>query len=152
MSKASLAVLVCACLACEVATAQVPAACTQACHGPSLIAQQRLDAAGWTREVSKMIGWGAVIADADKESLIAYLAGTFNNNRPRPASSKAMPEGKGMDVFRISCLNCHDEKPMTALKTDRAGWTRLLDRMMAWGAYVSPGRKEDLVDYLLKRF
>jgi len=151
MSKVSFAILVVVFIACDVAQAQIPAACTQACHGPSLIAQQRLDASGWTRELNKMIGWGAAIADADKESLIAYLARTFNNNRPRPASSKAMPEGKGMDVFRVSCLNCHDDKPVRALKTDRVGWTRLLERMIAWGAYVPPQRKEDLLDYLSQK-
>ena len=99
-----------------------------------------------------MIGWGADISDADKDALITYLARTFNNNRPRPSSSKAMPEGKGMDLFQVSCLNCHDEKPIAALKADRAGWTRILDRMMEWGAYVPAGRKEDLIDYLLKTF
>jgi hypothetical protein len=62
--------------------------CTGSCHGPSLIAQQRLDTAGWTREVNKMIGWGAVVPDNEKDALVAFLARTFNNNRPRPASSK----------------------------------------------------------------
>jgi hypothetical protein len=136
-------------LACSGAFAQLPAACSQACHGPSLIAQQRLDAPGWTRELNKMIGWGAAIPDSDKEALIAYLAKTFNNSRPRPASSKALPEGKGRDVFQVSCLNCHDESAIAALKTDRAGWTRILDRMVEWGASIAPARKEDLLDYLL---
>ena len=157
MLKISAAVLALLALTSHHAYAQTQAAssalaCTASCHGPSLIAQQRLDAAGWTRELNKMIGWGATVADSDKEALVAFLARTFNNNRPRPASSKALPEGKGMDVFQVSCLNCHDEKPAAALKLDRAGWMRVLDRMMSWGAHVPPDRKDDLIEYLLKGF
>ena len=161
MLKASVAIPVLIYLVSDLAGAQVPAggivqkmeaACTRACHGPSLIAQQRLNISGWTREVNKMIGWGADVADADKDALIAYLANTFNNDRPRPSSSKAMPEGRGMEAFQLSCLGCHDEKPVVALKTDRAGWTRVLDRMVNWGAYLPGGRREDLIAYLLKNF
>ena len=119
---------------------------------PRMARLQRLDAAGWTREINKMVGWGATVADNDKDALIAFLARTFNNNRPRPASSKALPEGKGMDVFQVSCLNCHDEKPAAALKLDRAGWPRVLDRMMNWGAHIPADRKYDLIEYLLKGF
>jgi hypothetical protein len=152
MLKVSLGFLVLFCLVPDVARAQVPMVCTQACHGPSLIAQQRLDVAGWTREINKMTGWGADIADSDKDALITFLARTFNNQRPRPASSKTMPEGKGKDVFEVSCLNCHDDKPIAALKADRVGWTRAIDRMLGWGATVPAGRKEDLIEYLLKNF
>ena len=161
MLKASLAIPVLICLVCGVVRAQGPAdgivqkmeaTCTRACHGPSLIAQQRLNIAGWTREVNKMMGWGVTVADADKDALIAYLAKTFNNDRPRPSSSKAMPEGRGMEAFQVSCLGCHDEKPVAALKTDRAGWTRVLDRMVNWGAYLPAARRQELINYLLKNF
>ena len=131
---------------------KMEAACTRACHGPSLIAQQRLDVAGWTREMNKMIGWGADIAEADKDGIIRYLAATFNNNRPRAASSRAAPAGKAKDVFQISCLSCHDAMPIIALKTDRAGWARAVERMTNWGAYIPVGRKEDLIEYLLTNF
>ncbi|MBI4888785.1 MAG: hypothetical protein HY824_16930 [Acidobacteria bacterium] len=44
-----------------------------ACHDQRLIDQQRLDAAGWSRELDKMIGWGAPVADAEREPLVRYL-------------------------------------------------------------------------------
>jgi cytochrome c5 len=47
------------------------------CHEDDLIEAQRLTRAGWTREVEKMIGWGAVVPDADKEALIEYLAARY---------------------------------------------------------------------------
>ena len=52
-----------------------------ACHDTSLISQQRLTIPGWTREVDKMIGWGAGVADEEKRSLIEYLAAHFGATR-----------------------------------------------------------------------
>ena len=47
------------------------------CHDDDLIEAQRLTRAGWTREVEKMIRWGAVVTDTDKEALIEYLAARY---------------------------------------------------------------------------
>jgi len=126
--------------------------CTGFCHGPSLIAQQRLGRAGWTREVDKMIAWGAKVADADKDALIDYLTRTFNSSRPRPATSRVVPEGRGMDVFQISCMSCHDDSAIAVLKLDRGGWVRQVDRMIHWGAYVPSARKNELIEYLVANF
>src|SRR5262249_57612371 len=51
------------------------------CHEADLIVSQRLLRQGWTREVEKMIRWGAVVSATEKEILIDYLAAHFN---PRP--------------------------------------------------------------------
>lgn len=47
------------------------------CHDDTLIEQQRLTAPGWSREVDKMIGWGAGVTDAEKQPLIDYLTQRF---------------------------------------------------------------------------
>jgi cytochrome c5 len=47
------------------------------CHETDLIEGQRLGRGGWTREVEKMIRWGAVVSDSEKSPLIDYLAGRF---------------------------------------------------------------------------
>jgi len=122
------------------------------CHGMNLIAQQRLDRNGWTREMDKMVRWGAVVAAEDREPLINYLTTLFNTSRPRPNTSKVVPEGRGKDVFQVSCMSCHDDKPIAALRLDRAGWTRAVDKMINWGAYVPTTRKEELIDYLMMHF
>lgn len=126
---------------------KMEASCTS-CHGVALIAQQRVDRNGWTREVDKMIRWGAKVDPADKDPLIAYLARTFNANRPLPNSSKSVPEGKGSDVFRTYCLGCHDDRPVVSRKLDNAGWTAQVDQMIKFGAYVPADRKDELVGYL----
>jgi cytochrome c5 len=126
--------------------------CLEMCHGANLIAQQRLDRNGWTREINKMIGWGAAVPAEDKEPLINYLVMLFNTSRPLPNTAKALPEGRGRDVFQISCMSCHDDGPISMLRLDRAGWTREVDKMIAWGAYVPGSRREDLLSYLTMHF
>ena len=54
------------------------------CHEADLIVSQRLSRQGWTREVEKMIRWGAVVSDVEKEPLIDYL---FSNFGPRPLAA-----------------------------------------------------------------
>jgi mono/diheme cytochrome c family protein len=47
------------------------------CHDADLVETQRLGRAAWTREVDKMIRWGAVVSDSEKTPLVDYLAGRF---------------------------------------------------------------------------
>ena len=47
------------------------------CHGADLVEQQRLTPAGWTREVAKMVAWGAPVTDAERPVLAAYLAARY---------------------------------------------------------------------------
>lgn len=55
------------------------------CHEADLIMAQRLSKQGWTREVEKMIRWGAAVTDAEKEPLVDYLV---NNYPLRPLATK----------------------------------------------------------------
>lgn len=47
------------------------------CHGVDMIEGQRLSTAGWTREVDKMVRWGAKVGEADKGALVDYLSQTY---------------------------------------------------------------------------
>src|SRR5215831_14487685 len=51
-------------------------ACTE-CHEARIILQQRLSKAAWTKEVDKMIKWGAVVDGSDHDALIDYLSTNF---------------------------------------------------------------------------
>lgn len=55
---------------------KVTTACTE-CHESRIILQQRLGKATWTKEVDKMIKWGAVVDAADREAFIDYLSTNF---------------------------------------------------------------------------
>jgi DMSO/TMAO reductase YedYZ molybdopterin-dependent catalytic subunit len=47
------------------------------CHDADLIAQQRLNDAGWSRELDKMARWGASITDDERRRLLGYLVRHF---------------------------------------------------------------------------
>jgi Quinohemoprotein amine dehydrogenase A, alpha subunit, haem binding len=58
------------------AKAKVEAAC-YACHSADIIVQQRLTPKQWTASVEKMIRWGAVVPEKDKQPVIDYLSRHF---------------------------------------------------------------------------
>lgn len=43
------------------------------CHEADLSYQQRLSRTGWNREVDKMVRWGAVVEEKEREPLIEFL-------------------------------------------------------------------------------
>lgn len=47
------------------------------CHEARIILQQRLSKAAWTKEVDKMVSWGAVVDGKDRDALIDYLSANF---------------------------------------------------------------------------
>jgi len=128
--------------------AELMLSCTAACHGPSLISQQRLTRDAWAREVDKMIGWGARVPPADKTAFVNYLALTFNASRPRPNTARVIPDMEGKEVFQVSCMGCHDQQPISSVKHDAAGWSLEVEKMIRWGAYVPSARKTELIKFL----
>jgi hypothetical protein len=55
--------------------------CTE-CHEARIIVQQRLSKAAWTKEVDKMIKWGALVEPQDHDPLIDYLSANFGVDKP----------------------------------------------------------------------
>lgn len=71
-------------------------ACTE-CHEARIVVQQRLTKAAWTKEVDKMVKWGAVVDASDTDALIDYLSSNFGTDRPpyvppRTSLAKAAPK------------------------------------------------------------
>lgn len=56
--------------------AKVKAACTQ-CHNTSRITEQHMTRQEWSDQLEKMEGLGAVIPDADRDAMLAYLTKNF---------------------------------------------------------------------------
>src|ERR1700758_5496324 len=61
--------------------AKATTACTE-CHEARIILQQRLSKAAWSKEVDKMVKWGAVVDAGDHDALIDYLSANFNPEQP----------------------------------------------------------------------
>ena len=59
---------------------RVKTACTE-CHDAGILVQQRLSKATWTKEVDKMIRWGAVVDAKEREAVIDYLS-QFSPDKP----------------------------------------------------------------------
>ena len=66
------------------------------CHEARIILQQRLTKAAWTREVDKMIKWGATVDTNDRDALIDYLSTNFNPDQPlyEPPRAAVAKSGK----------------------------------------------------------
>jgi len=67
------------------------------CHEARIILQQRLSKAAWTKEVDKMIKWGAVVDASDHDALIDYLSTNFSPDQPAyepPRSALEKTSGK----------------------------------------------------------
>ena len=114
-----------------------------ACHGDDLIRQQRLTRDGWSRELDKMIGWGAVVTPEERPLLLNALTGA------RPTRTAGDPAATVLLESR--CQACHDLRMIDQQRLDAAGWTREIDRMIAWGAVVTTAEKAALVALLVQR-
>src|SRR5262249_18382846 len=78
-------------------------------HRADLVVQNRLTRAGWTREVDKMIRWGAAVPPDDREVLIAYLSAHYGDPSVAGAApSSTLPAGPGADRVSKACLTCHE--------------------------------------------
>jgi cytochrome c5 len=124
------------------------------CHEADVIVAQRLSRQGWTREVEKMIRWGAQVSDAEKEILVDYFAARFkpNSGPNSAASATAAGDEPGRKIFEERCLLCHEADMTRQQRLSKQGWTREVEKMIRWGAQVSDAEKESLVDYLSGNF
>jgi hypothetical protein len=67
-------------------------ACTE-CHEARIILQQRLSKAAWTKEVDKMIKWGALVEPQDHDALIDYLSTNFGVDKPEYVADRIASAG-----------------------------------------------------------
>jgi len=67
-------------------------ACTE-CHEARILLQQRLSKAAWTKEVDKMIKWGALVEPPDHDALIDYLSTNFGVDKPEYVADRTASTG-----------------------------------------------------------
>jgi mono/diheme cytochrome c family protein len=118
------------------------------CHGSDLIESQRLARDGWTREIDKMVRWGATVSETERAALVPYLASHFS---PAPMAAHGQVT-QGEATFTRACLTCHGSDLTEQQRLSPAGWTREVEKMMRWGASVTDAEKTALVDYLASKY
>jgi hypothetical protein len=64
------------------------------CHDARIIVQQRLDRKAWTKEVDKMIRWGAVVDPKERTSFIDYFSTHFGTNPEEAKPTSVKPKGR----------------------------------------------------------
>lgn len=74
--------------------AKATSACLE-CHEARIILQQRLSKGAWTKEVDKMVKWGAVVDPSDHDALVDYLSGNFSPDQPAYEPSRTAVEKSG---------------------------------------------------------
>ncbi|MGH9202652.1 MAG: hypothetical protein ACRD2A_15615 [Vicinamibacterales bacterium] len=122
------------------------------CHDTDLITSQRLSAAGWTRELDKMVRWGAIMSTEQRGVLQTYLAANFGPRASISHATDSATAAAGDVIFKRACLGCHGMDLVEQQRLGRAGWVREVDKMVRWGATVNPAEKDALVDHLARRF
>ena len=79
--------------------AKTTTACLE-CHEARIILQQRLSKAAWTKEVDKMVKWGAVVDAADRDALIDYLSTNLSPDKPPYEPQRTSGEKKASGKMR----------------------------------------------------
>ena len=65
------------------------------CHESRIILQQRLSKAAWTKEVDKMVKWGALVEANDHDALVDYLSTNFSPDQPAYEPPRTSSEKSG---------------------------------------------------------
>jgi mono/diheme cytochrome c family protein len=98
------------------------------CHTEHMLSQQRLTQAQWTKTVTKMVGWGALLDASEVAPVVAYLSASYGpdagpveveNVRAddalaelAPTPDDPIPAGdadKGKATFLEKCAGCHGQ-------------------------------------------
>jgi cytochrome c5 len=66
--------------------------------------------------------------------------------------AQGLPAGAGADVLKQRCVSCHESDIITSQRLSLIGWTRSVDKMVRWGATVTPAEREVLQPYLAANF
>lgn len=68
------------------------------------------------------------------------------------ATSAAAAQSPGADVMKQRCVSCHESDIITSQKLSLTGWTRSVDKMVRWGAAITPAEREVLQPYLAAHY
>ena len=69
------------------------AACLS-CHASDILRQQRLTRQQWTGTLTKMVNWGTVIPDGQRDLLLDYLSSNFGPENASFQPATVRPIGK----------------------------------------------------------
>lgn len=109
----------------------------------------------WRDTIYSMIGRGAQVLPDEIEPLTEYLVASAGRGRqasPEPSAAAATtsqgpPGAEANAILERRCQLCHDlELATTRLASE--DWATVIDRMVTFGASVTPAERQTLIEYL----
>lgn len=70
----------------------------------------------------------------------------------RTAAQDGSRDQEVMQLVAIRCGICHSTDLVTQQRLDRSRWTATVDKMIHWGASLSPEERTALVNYLATQY
>jgi hypothetical protein len=90
---------------------------------------------------------GAVLPTA----LVAGLAVGLAAGRPDAQPANPLPPGEHMPLVLGACIMCHSPEMVAQQRLDRATWEAIVDRMITYGAPITPETRPLILEYLATR-
>lgn len=85
--------------------------------------------------------------------MIAFLFTVLMAVLPAPGTQfKQLPAGPGKAEVESACYACHSADLLVQQRLTEKQWTASVEKMMRWGAEVSPEKKDVIVSYLSRHF
>ena len=75
----------------------------------------------------------------------------FAAERPSTGTPQ-LPPGPMQSKARTGCTVCHDAHIIAQQRLSKAAWGKEVDKMIKWGAIVSPSDRDALVEYFSTSF
>ncbi len=83
---------------------------------------------------------------------MAQSAGGLKSAAQSQPKKPGLPPGPMQEKARMACLGCHTAQIIVQQQLNRRVWAKEMDKMIRWGAPVSPEDREALIDYLVQNF
>jgi len=85
-------------------------------------------------------------------AVMSVVAGSFGTIALRAADQDAPRDQEAVQLIVTRCGSCHSTDLVTQQKLDRSRWTATIDKMIRWGAGLSPDERDLLVAYLAAQY
>ena len=67
------------------------------------------------------------------------------------AQGNPLPPDEHMPLVLGACIPCHAPEILAQQRLDRASWEAIVDRMISYGAPITPATRPLILDYLVRR-
>ena len=68
------------------------------------------------------------------------------------AQSNELPPGQAESKVTTTCTECHESRIILQQRLSKPAWTKEVDKMIKWGAFVDPEDRDAFIDYLSTNF